>query len=182
MHLCQDQEDELVRAAAVSTPEEDTLLGELEDWLFRLSMRGVSPAIIAAPDGRVLAATRTNQLTGEPDQLVNLCADIRSAVRPGDTVSFAGVRYVLAGCLNMKKLILTWYTCGLKRNGPGRAACALVGVVVGISAAAFLWLALSRCGDPFAPQLSVITLEGLDRTHMFYFARDLVPWCNNSPV
>ena len=27
----------------------------------------------------------------------------------------------------------------------------------------------SCCGDPFAPQLSVIALEGLDRTHMHVY-------------
>ena len=76
--------------------------------------------------------------------------------------------------------ILTWYTCGLKRNGPGRAAVALVVVIVGVAVAACLWLVLSCCWDPFALQLSVMILEGLDRAQMFYFARDLVPRGNNS--
>ena len=29
-------------------------------------------------------------------------------------------------------------------------------------------------------QNKLITLEGRDRTHMFFFARDLAPRCNNS--
>ena len=38
---------------------------------------------------------------------------------------------------------------------------------------------VSGCGDPFFPEFSVTTLEGLDRAHMFILARYFIPGCNN---
>jgi hypothetical protein len=54
-------------------------------------MRGVAPAIIAAQNCRVLAATRTDQLTGDQDQLPRLREALERA-QPGDAVTFAGIK------------------------------------------------------------------------------------------
>jgi hypothetical protein len=76
----------MARAAAVTNPRK-TELDELEDWIARLSMRGVGPAFIAALDGRLLAATRTDQVTGEASQLASIAAAIQKAA-PGDIIHF----------------------------------------------------------------------------------------------
>jgi hypothetical protein len=81
----------LIQAAAVAAALQDPLTVELEDWISRLSMRGVAPAIIAAQNCCVLAATRTDQLTGEQDQLPRFREALESA-KPGDAVTFAGIK------------------------------------------------------------------------------------------
>jgi hypothetical protein len=89
--ICQEQEDALIQAAAVEAALHDPVTFELEDWISRLSMRGVAPAIIAAQNCRVLAATRTDQLTGDQDQLPRLREAVERA-KPGDAVTFAGIK------------------------------------------------------------------------------------------
>ena len=52
-------------------------------------MRGVSPSLIAAQDGSVLAASRTDDDISNKDQLTSLINSIKNAA-PGDVISLGG--------------------------------------------------------------------------------------------
>ena len=62
---------------------------DLDDWIARLAMRGVSPSLIAAQDGSVLAASRTDDDISNKDQLTSLINSIKNAA-PGDVISLGG--------------------------------------------------------------------------------------------